>query len=180
MEYLNLVNEKNEITETKKTRKEIHRKGLWHASSHVWVLNEKNEILCNLRSKKKDTFPLYWDAVCGEHLKAGENFKKGALRGLKEELKIEAKEEDLIELTTAKIKEKYKNIKNNELQKIFLFKTKKKLNEITFQKSEIKKIKFIEINELKRIIKQKEMKFIPKPKYYLKIIKKIQEINDKI
>lgn len=174
-EYLEIINEKNEIT-GKKTRKEIHEKGLKHKSSHVWVLNEKNEILCNLRNKNKDLFAGLWDAVFGEHLKPKESFKQAALRGIKEELGINAAKKNLTELGENKEKQKdsEKNLFNNELQKIFLFKTTKKINELKFQKTEINKIKFIEINDLKEILKQKKMNFIPKNKYYLKIIKKIK------
>ncbi len=174
-EYLDVINKNNEIT-GKKTRKEIHEKGLMHKSVHVWILNEKKEVLCNLRNKNKDLFAGLWDAVFGEHLKTGENFETAAVRGIKEELGIKTNKKNLIELGINKEKQKdsEKNLFNNEFQKIFLFKTTKKINELKFQKTEIEKIKFIEINKLKEILKQEKMNFIPKNKYYLKIIKKIK------
>lgn len=49
-----------------------HRDGLWHKSVHIWMVNDKNEILLQHRCAEKNFFPNFWDCSFAGHVGAGE------------------------------------------------------------------------------------------------------------
>jgi 16S rRNA (adenine1518-N6/adenine1519-N6)-dimethyltransferase len=69
-------------------RKEVHERGLWHRSAHVYLFDQRGALIIQQRATGKDLFPGRWDFSVGEHLKPGEGYLEGALRGLKEELGV--------------------------------------------------------------------------------------------
>ena len=71
-----------------RARSEVHRLGLWHKSAHVFLLDEFDRLLVQLRASEKDIAPDHWDLSVGEHLQPGESHVDAAHRGLKEELGI--------------------------------------------------------------------------------------------
>lgn len=76
-------------------RTEVHAKGLWHRTVHVWAFDESGRILFQLRSREKENNPGLLDTSCAGHITAGDTSKKAALRELKEELGITKKASDL-------------------------------------------------------------------------------------
>lgn len=71
-----------------KPRAQVHAEGLWHKSAHVFVFNDRDELLIQKRAADKDLYAGVWDYSVGEHLQPGEGFESGAHRGLNEELGI--------------------------------------------------------------------------------------------
>lgn len=57
MEYLDVLDEQGNLTGIKKPRKQVHMDGDWHRTIHVWIVNEKGEILLQRRCATKDSFP---------------------------------------------------------------------------------------------------------------------------
>ena len=49
-EMIDVLDENGVKTGTIATRKEVHKKGLWHRAIVVAIINEKNEILIQQRS----------------------------------------------------------------------------------------------------------------------------------
>ncbi|MBN1157495.1 NUDIX domain-containing protein [Candidatus Woesearchaeota archaeon] len=178
-EYLDIVDENNKLLGIKKDRKKVHLDGDFHRTTHVWIINEKNEILCHRRSSFVDLWKEFWDTIFGGHVVSGSDYDETTLKELAEEAGIKAKLSDLILIEICRCIEtvdKEKNLVNREFPKVFLCRTRKKISEFNFQKSEISEIKFIPIEELKEIIKDMRMKFVPKPEYYLHIIERIEKI----
>ena len=66
----------------------VHSLGLWHKSASVFLFNMHNELYIQRRAPDKDLYANQWDYSVGEHLKPGESYSEGALRGLLEELGI--------------------------------------------------------------------------------------------
>jgi len=69
-------------------RNEVHARGLWHRSAHVFLFTGRDELLVQQRAADKDLYPGRWDFSVGEHLHPGEDYLTGALRGLAEELAV--------------------------------------------------------------------------------------------
>ena len=71
----------------------LHKRGLpmqegtYHLVVHVWVVNQKGELLLSQRSVDRPTHPLQWEVTGGSVL-AGETSFQGALREVREELGI--------------------------------------------------------------------------------------------
>jgi isopentenyldiphosphate isomerase len=57
----------------------------------VFITNEKNEIMLQLRSAKRDSYPLHWDCSAGGHTDPGEDYVACAHRELYEETGIKTK-----------------------------------------------------------------------------------------
>ena len=70
------------------TRDAVHRKGLWHRSSQIYLFDPSGMLLLQQRSDQKDLYAGLWADSVGEHLKPEESHRQGAYRGLYEELKL--------------------------------------------------------------------------------------------
>ena len=69
-------------------RSNVHTRGLFHRSVHVWVFNTHDKVLLQQRASHKDVAPSLWDLSVAEHAKPGEAGFETALRGAREELSI--------------------------------------------------------------------------------------------
>jgi len=69
-------------------REIVHRDGLWHRSSNVFLFHPDGRLYLQRRACDKDVCPDLWDLSVGEHLQPGESHAEGAIRGLKEELHV--------------------------------------------------------------------------------------------
>ena len=70
-------------------RKEAHAKGIQHRTTHVWLARKnpetgKTEILLQLRSQNKDSYPGCYDISSAGHIPMGVDYVPSALRELQE------------------------------------------------------------------------------------------------
>lgn len=156
-EYFDVLDEKGNKTGKTKPRKEVHKDGDWHKAVHVWIINDKNEVLLQRRSKTKDSNPNKISIFNGGHLSAGDTSIDGVKRELKEELNLEVNEENLKFIKTIKRSAKYTpTYKNNEFNDLYILKIKEKISDMTYQKEEISETFFVSYNKLKEMVKNKE------------------------
>ncbi len=85
MEYLDVVNEKNEVID-KKPRKVVHEKGLPHRTVMFFVRSHDGKILVTKRSENKEFFPGYWSIVLGGHVASGDTYEETVSKEMKEEI----------------------------------------------------------------------------------------------
>lgn len=153
-ELIDLLDE-NEIKIGKTaTRKEVHKKGLWHRAIVVALINDNNQILLQQRSYNKEKNAGMWDISVAGHLSAGDTSKMGAIRELKEELNVDCSENELEYILTYKdqriIREDF--IENQFYDFYILKKNDIEISDIVVQESEVEQVKYIEVNELKSMI----------------------------
>jgi 16S rRNA (adenine1518-N6/adenine1519-N6)-dimethyltransferase len=79
-------------------RSEVHRQKLWHRAAHIFVFNNRGEILVHRRSAQKDEYPLRITSSASGHLSAGEDYPESAQRELAEELGLTGPLEFLVKL----------------------------------------------------------------------------------
>jgi isopentenyl-diphosphate delta-isomerase len=144
-EYLDVVNEQD-IVIGKETRKKVHEVGLWHRGVHVFLYNEKGEILIQKRSADRSSSPSLLDCSVSEHVQAGESYQDAAIRGLKEELRIK-EEIDLKQLV--KFRMVY-GVNDNEISVIY--EAKLGLNNVNFDPIEISEVFYMSMDEIKETI----------------------------
>lgn len=103
-EILDVVDDNNIVID-QKSKNEVHRLNLKHRTSHIFVVNNLNQIFMQLRAKNKKQFPSKWDISAAGHLDSGESYIEGAKRELFEELNIDLPFEKFIEIGSLDAKE---------------------------------------------------------------------------
>jgi len=178
-ERLEIIDE-NENIIGEESREKIHEEGLLHREIHVWVYNNKEEILFQKRAPDKDTFPNLFDASAGGHVDIGEDYVSSALRELEEETGINAKKENLVLIGEFKKKthDKSTNKTNYAIRKIYAYYFKGKKEELSLEKNKATKLKFWPIKTLFNLSKEEEKEFIPTlfSEEYIGFYKKIENL----
>lgn len=149
VEYFYVVDEEDRVI-GKATREECHHEGLIHRSVYIFILNSKNELFIQKRSKSKDLYPGFYTGSATGHVEYGENYTQAALRELKEELGISAPINFVSKFKCFSEAEK-------EFSALFIGRWNGK---IRFNSKEISEGFFIGFEDLKRDIKT-EKKFAP-------------------
>lgn len=85
MELLDLVNDADQVTGLA-ARTFVHKAGLQHRGVHVFLNLPDGRMLVQKRSADRSSAPSHWDGSVSEHLRTGETYLEGAVRGLWEEL----------------------------------------------------------------------------------------------
>ncbi len=155
MEYLEIVDEENNLTGKTEERDIVHAKGLWHREIAVWIMNEKGEVLLQKRSPNKKQGANNWSTSCAGHIDIGEEPIKSAIREIREELGIPVKEDDLKHLFTAKNKRVLTNSFNNIFCYLYFLKVNTPIEEFTIDTEEVSEIKYIPFEEFEQLVKDK-------------------------
>lgn len=87
MEYLDIVNDKNEVV-GQAERKEVYQKKLSHRIVHVLVFNDQGKLALHKRPPWNKFCPDGWTTSAGGHVDSGESYEQAALREYKEELGV--------------------------------------------------------------------------------------------
>ena len=150
MEYLDIVNENNEITGKVADRKTAHEQSLWHRHVSSWIMNQKGEILLQRRSPEKKRNANKW-AKTGGHVDAGEDIATAIFREVKEEIGIEIPKEQIKPITIRKSKDPINKYFTYE----FVFTVDYDISEYTLQKEEVAEVKYVTIEKIEEEVKQK-------------------------
>lgn len=144
MEYFDIVDENGKPSGAVISRREAHEKGIWHRTSHLWIVRKKgdtDQILLQKRAQNKDSFPGCWDTSSAGHIPAGQEPVESAVRELKEELGLDAAEGDLKPIGTLKISFDMvfhdQPFRDREFVNIYVLEKNVDLKDITVQKEEI-------------------------------------------
>jgi isopentenyl-diphosphate delta-isomerase type 1 len=131
-ELFDVVNENDEIV-GEATRREVHQDPkLIHRVVHIWIINDKGEILLQQRSMKKDKAPGMWDISCGGHVRKGHEPEVTAERELEEELGIKA---------DCKLIKKYVQGHAEQTEMVYLY-CAQHSGPFTFNDGEVEQVKF--------------------------------------
>lgn len=140
-ELLDVIDEHGNPTGRTATRSEVHSKGLWHRSVHVWITNSRGKVLIQKRSPLKDLSPNRWELSHSGHLLTGQQPLDGALREVREGLGIETVHRS-------------RRSANNEFNPIFLAVLDLPLSNFTFDDGEVTELRWIGIPELESWIER--------------------------
>lgn len=152
MECIDIFDENNKYTGKVKEKQQAHDAGDFHRTAHIWLINDKKELLLQKRSATKKTHPNCWDISGAGHIRAGETVINGAIRELKEELGVNAQEKDLQYIAIIK---STKNPKNMEFQYVYLLRCNMKIEDYIFGDNEVSEVKYVYYEELERMADNK-------------------------
>ena len=159
-EIIDLLDEKGKVI-GEVSKEKAHKSGLFHRVVHVWILNDKNQILVQRRSKAKDFYPNVWDVSFAGHIGAGETSLLSAIREGYEELGIFIDLQNLKYLFTNKEKLAYNKIQSNEIVDVYILKQNLNINDLKHQKEEVETAKWISFQEFFKMITENISSFIP-------------------
>lgn len=131
-------------------KSEVHKKGLYHATVHVWLYTDNQKVLLQKRASVKKVFPNLWDVSVAGHIGAGEKVETAAVREVKEEIGLSIKESDLLKIGLRKDEIVHSNgILDNEFKHLFICKLTKEISELTMQVNEVDDLQLFDVSLLK-------------------------------
>lgn len=164
--------DKNGVYQGKIDKAIAHKNGLWHKSVHVWIINDKKEILFQKRCSEKKFFPGYWDCSFAGHIGAGEDSLTSAIREGQEELGLILNKNDLQYAFTIKEQFTWKDIISREFVDVYIMKANIDVNNLTFQKEEVASAKYFDLG---KVFNPKNKNFFPHNEEYFLLKKKLFE-----
>jgi len=77
------------------TKRDANRLGLWQRVVHIFIFNNKKELLICRRPKTTRAYPGVWTSSAGGHVEHGERYRASAARELYEELGLRLNLQDV-------------------------------------------------------------------------------------
>ncbi|PNW26591.1 NUDIX hydrolase [Formosa algae] len=178
-ERIDIVTKDGLPTHKTALKSEIHTKGLYHNTAHIWLFTTKGEILLAQRSYKKAICPGMWDVSVAGHVDAGETIEAAALRETQEELSLELQESDLIKIGVFECFQSYDSgIQDNEFHHTYIAKLTQSIETLKPQEEEVEALQLVSVRQFKTLLEQSENNdyFVPTNRaYYLNVLDAIQE-----
>ena len=152
-EYLDVVDENGKPTGETVERSVAHREGFPHRTSHLWLVRKRDgriQVLLQKRAMTK-SFPGCYDISSAGHIPAGQDYYPSAIRELKEELGLTAKESELIPCGDMKIvwDDVFFGIPYHDRQytKVLLLWADIEEDQLTLQKEEVDGVLWIDLQD---------------------------------
>ncbi len=153
-EYIDIVTKKGKHTGKSALKSEIHSKGYYHNTAHIWLYTKAGEVLLSQRSANKTICPLLWDVSVAGHIDAGEPMLSAAIREVKEEIGLNIDEQDLKKIGVFECFQSYENgIVDNEFHHTFISELMVGISELKLQKEEVEAVKLVSFEAFKNILK---------------------------
>lgn len=143
IEYLDILDIHGNKTGIIKERNQAKKDSDIYKIIYLWIINNKNEVLLQKRSLKKQSNKGKWDCAVSGHVLAGESSLQALKREAKEELNLELNEKDL----TLIYSDLGKNTKY-EYHDVYVLKKDILIEKLIINKDEIDQIKYFNIIEL--------------------------------
>lgn len=156
MELLDVLDINGNKTGEVLDRDTIHEKNIMHLHVYCMIINDKKEILLQKRAACKKHNPNIYALTAG-HVLAGEDLKEAIKRELKEELSLEVSDDDLKVYMDKEIKIREKN---SNVSYYFYIICNKKEDEFILQEDEVSEVRWFSVEELTKLIKNKDPRFV--------------------
>ncbi|TYA56369.1 NUDIX domain-containing protein [Formosa maritima] len=174
-ELIDIITKDQKPTGKTALKSEIHTKGYYHNTAHVWYYTKKGEILLAQRAATKTICPLLWDVSVAGHVDAGETIEEAAIRETQEEIGLAIRENELYKIGVFPCFQTYENgIVDNEFHHTFLVELNVSINKLTPQIGEVETLKLVSISEFKKILKftDNNNHLVPSNKTYYQVVLK--------
>lgn len=172
-EYFDVLDERGKGTGQVCPRSIVHQNGYFHATVHIWVINQTCDILLQKRSSQKDTHPGLWDISCAGHLSDGDRSLDAAVRELKEELGIvvanPSQFQYLFQVFSSYVSSD-QLIKDNEFSDVYVLRIDNEIATIQFCTEEISEIKYVSPAEFGKMVSTADPSLVPHDEEYRKIL----------
>ncbi len=143
MEIWDILDENGNKTGKTIIRGEQLKVGQYHLVVHIWIINHRGEILIQKRPEHLEFAPGLWATTGGSAIQ-GEDSITAACREVEEELGI------VLDVNSMLMPVRYK--RKNSLVDILVVNQDIKLENLKLQKEEVSDVKWVTVNELKKMI----------------------------
>jgi len=146
-EFLDIVDENNNLTGKSALRSKIHAEGFWHRTVHIYLFRKNNneiEFLVHLRSPLKDMHPDRWATSFGGHIKSGATLEEGVKSELGEEIGLDVDYHRLIEGEWRKSDKS----PNCEFIKIYFLEYVGNISDLKFNDGEVQEVKWMSFQKI--------------------------------
>lgn len=169
MEYIDIYDEFGKKLDKSEQRELAHKRGLLHKAVHVWILNDKNELLLQRRSPDKKVYPNMLDISFAGHVSSGENSLDAIIREGKEEIGIDIELEKLDYIFSYKTYISFDNGSyiENEIDDVFIYRDNIKIEDCTFMDNEVIELKYINYMEIEKMWKEKNTELVDHQEEYM-------------
>ena len=156
MELFDVLDAYGNFTGETIDRDTAHKNGAWHRAVALYIMNDKNQVLMQKRSKHKKTWPGCWDFACGGHVEAGELALGAVISEALEEIGIELKPSDVRYMCGYLSDNKHGTMWDRHINEYFVAFKNINIGDIKLQESEVDEIKWVDFAEFKRIVQNRE------------------------
>ena len=173
-ELLDVLDEDGIFTGEVLSRDEIHKRGLWHRAIVVAIVNEKNEILLQQRSEKKEKNAGMWDISVAGHISAGQDSLSVAAREINEEVSVllgyRTEIKDFRYMYCFRKEQKFRDdFIERQFYDFFILRTPGVDDKtLYFQKEEVQAVKFVDLTTIQNMIDNNEL--VERPEIYKVLI----------
>ena len=178
-ELIDIVTKTGKPTGGHALKSEIHKKGHYHNTAHIWFYTKQGDILLAQRSATKTICPLLWDVSVAGHIDSGETLTSGAIREVEEEIGLSILKKDLYKIGVFESFQKYPNgIIDNEFHHTYIAELTTNIETLIPQPEEVEALKLVSIKEFKTLLKHSETNnhFVASNReYYEFVIESIQK-----
>lgn len=180
MRELNIVDENDNVI-GKDTRENIHKKGLLHREIHVWIYNDKGEVIFQKRALTKDTYPGLLDVSVGGHVEIGDDYLTTAIKEMEEETGLKAEAKDLIYITRMQKNsfDKSTGVRNNKIRNVYAYRYNGDAKDLKVEKGEATGLEFWKIDKILNLSdkEKKDFTIAFDDKEYIKVFNKIKKLS---
>ena len=173
IEPIDILTKFGKPTGTVAPKIEVHQKGHYHNTAHIWFYKKDCQILLQQRSAKKTIFPMLWDVSVAGHVDSGESIKRAAIRETREEIGALITESELKKIGIFNCFKSYPNgIIDNEFHHTFIVETNLEITDFVAQEEEVEALKFVSFAEFDDILKHigRGNHFVPSNKTYYEFV----------
>lgn len=161
MEYIDVLDENGNKTNIVRNKQLIYKKGDWHRTVHVWIINSKNELLIQKRAVDKETFAGLWAISVAGHVRSGEDSLDAAIREIKEEIDMDINPNQLEFLFSLKRKQPCQAGILNVHDDVYLLHLDLDITNISLQIEEVTDVRYIDYKEFEQYLLNSDSRFVP-------------------
>ena len=155
-ELFDVLDEDGRRTGETVTRDEAHAKGIYHRAVVLYLVNDKNQVLMQKRSKTLKVWPGCWDVTSAGHVDAGELSEDCAIRELYEELGIKVEPQDMRYIGAYRSNKIHGTIHDCHFNEFFVAHKDVDTKDIKLQLSEVEQIKWVNFADFKRLTQSRD------------------------
>ena len=178
-EYIDIVTKEGQPTGKSALKSEIHTKGHYHNTAHVWLYTNDGNILLAQRAASKLICPLLWDVSVAGHVDAGETIEDAAIREVFEEIGLNISKNQLQKIGVFECFQSYPNgIADNEFHHTFISELTIDIKNLILDLNEVESVKLVSLKKFQQLIENigTDNHFVPSNKiYYQFILQSIKE-----